>query len=514
MAAKAKKNSLRGVLALGMASFALTMQRGALAMAGLGGYDAANADTKRTRGWRPRRGSAASDLLPALNVLRARSRDLDRNNALAHGAANTKVNGAIGSGVRLRSVLDADVLGLSPEQASGLQYQIEREWEIFERECDFAGQLHLRDWQRVAFRSARVSGDVAVVRRYRKRGGDTYGTKLVLIEADRICNPGEGPDMSNRQGGVQLGPDGELLGLHICDRHPGDRFATSLNWSYVPMRGASGMRQALLAAEIERPGQVRGVPIFAAVEQDLKQLSDYSAAEIKAAINDAYLFAFEESPAEVDDDGNPILTRADGQQDNDGELTLDDLSVVSLAPGRKVNVKAPSRPNTAFDGFVAAFCKQIGVALGIPYELLLQHFAASFSASRGALELAYKVAMIEQDWFIRSVMDPIREWQFTEMVATGRFSAPGFFADPIRRAAWLGRMWIGPTRVQINPQVEANADATDLENGAKTLEQVMSERTGGDFDTKSRQVLRERAILGTAQTQRQLPPQDQNGQVP
>ena len=486
-------------MALGMKELATTMGRGAMMLAGFGGsggYESARSSTRRTRNWRPGQGSAASDILPDLEVLRGRSRDLDRNNSIAHGAANTKVNGAVGGGLVMRSVLDAKILGLAPERATELQYQIEREWELFEHRADFTGQMHLRDWQRVAFRSARISGDIGVARRYRKRPGDIYGTKVVLIEADRISNPQQRADSQLLQGGVALSTEGELQGCWISDHHPGDVNRKALSWSYIPFCGPSGMRQFLLAAEIQRPGQVRGVPMFAPVEEDLKQLGSYSAAEIKAAINDAYLFAFEQSAAETDEDGNPILTNPEGKQDEAGELTLEDLAITSLPPGRTIEVKSPQRPNTAFEGFVAAFCKQVGAALGIPYELLLMRFEASFSARRGALELAYKISMIEQQWFIRSVLDPVREWQFTEMVAAGRFDAPGFFEDPIVRAAWLGRMWIGPTRVQINPQVEAKADETDVNMGVKTREQVMTERTGGDFDTKSIQVLKERRALG------------------
>lgn len=486
-------------MALGLKGLALTVTHSAMALGGFAtggsGYEAAKRSTRRTRGWRAGEGSASADILPDLGVLRGRSRDLDRNNSLAHGALNTKVNSAIGTGLQLRSVLDARVLGIDPSRVAELQYQIEREWEIFEREADFTGQMHLRDLERVMFRSTRASGDLGVARRWRRRPGETYGTRVVLIEADRISNPQRMADNDRIQGGVQLSADGEVEGWHVSDRHPGDLRAAALKWGFVPRRGPSGMVQMLLAAEITRPGQVRGVPLFAAVEEDLKQLGDYTAAEIKAAINDAYMFAFETPASAVDDDGLPIVTRPDGQADAIGELTLEDLMFTSLEPGSKVEVKKPTRPNTAFDGFVAAFCKQIGVALGIPYELLMMHFAASFSASRGALELAFKVSLVEQAWFIRSVLDPIREWQFTEMVAAGRFDAPGFFDDPIRRAAWLGRVWIGPTRVQINPQVEANADQTDIETGVKTREQVMTERTGGDFDTKSSQWLRERDAL-------------------
>jgi lambda family phage portal protein len=503
----ARKTSLRGRMALGMKGLALGIQQTALALGGFasgrsgGGYEAGRRDSRRTRGWRPGEGSPAADILPGLEILRGRSRDLERNHPLALGAIQTKANGVIGTGLVLRSTIDAEVLGIPTEQIADLQYQIEREWEIFEREADFTGQMHLRDMQRLMYRSAQVSGDIGIARRYRKRPGETYGTRIVLLEADRISNPNRQTDTDLIQGGVQVSAEGEVLGCYVSDRHPGELRGRALRWTYVPRRGPSGMVQfVLLPSEIVRPGQVRGVPLFAPVEETLRQLGDYTDAEVKAAINDAYLFAFEKPATPVDDDGSPIITRPDGETDDAGELTLEDLTITTLDPGSDMTVKKPERPNTAFDGFVSAFCKYLGVGLNLPYEVLMMHFGASFSASRGALEVAWKGFIVDQARFIRYGLDQIREWQFTEMVAAGRFDAPGFFDDPIKRAAWIDRVWVGPTRIQINPQVEANSDKTDLESGVKSREQVMTERTGGDFDTKSKQILRERAVLGNGTT--------------
>jgi lambda family phage portal protein len=515
--AVAKRKSLRGRAALALAVLGTSINRGfagaAMSVAGLatnrGGYQAGKRSSRRTRNWGPGEGSPATDILPDLGALRGRSRDLERNHPLVAGAMATKTNGVVGQGLTLRSVIDGDVLGITdPVELSRLQYQIEREWEIFEAECDWTGQQHFRDLQRLIYRSARVSGDIGIVRRYRKRPGETYGTRLVLIEADRISNPNRATDTPTVQGGVQISTDGEELGYHISDKHPGDLHGLSLNWSYVPRRGtSSGLVQFLLARQITRPGQVRGVPLFAPIIEQLKQLSDYTDAEIKAAVNDAYLFAFEKTG--LGEDGEPVLTNPEGRHDESGELTLEDLTVTTLPYGSDIEVKKPERPNAAFGDFVRSFCEYIGVALSLPYEVLLMHFNSSFSASRGALEVAWKADQVDQAWLIRSVVDQVRLWQFTEMVASGRFDAPGFFDDPIKRNAWLGRVWVGPTRIQINPQVEANADKTDVEMGSKTLEQVMTERTGGDFDTKSKQILRERATLGPPQAPGAAAPNDE-----
>lgn len=489
----AKRKGLRGQIALALNATAMFIGGTGSSR---GGYAAAKRNTRHTRGWLPGEGSPASDILPDLPVLRGRSRDLDRNNPLARGATITKVHGVVGSGLKLRSVVDKDVLGLSDEQARQAQKTIEAEWAIFEAECDFSALQHLQDEQRMIYRSARISGDVGVARRFKKRPGNTYGTKIVVIEADRISNPQRRPDSDTLQGGVEKTAEGEIVAVWVTDRHPGDLSGKALKWDRIPLRGpTSGIRQFLLAVDVERPGQVRGVPLFAPIEEALKQLGDYHGAELKAAINDAYLFATEEYAADVDEEGNPIVKRADGETDDDGELTLEDLTITELPHGAKLNVKKPERPNTAFDGFVMAFCRYVGAALGLPYEVLVQQFGQSFSASRGALEIAYKGFLVDRAWLIRTIIDPVREWQFTEMVAAGRFSAPGYFDDPILRQAWLGREWIGPTRIQIDPGKEAKADETDIKNAVKTRQQVMTERTGGDFDTKSAQWRGERDAL-------------------
>lgn len=485
---------------------------------GRSGYEGGRRGSRRTGNWQAGAGSAAADVLPDLETLRGRSRDLGRNHPLAHGAIGTKKNGVVGTGLRLRSVLDGDVLGIKdPEQLAELQYDIEREWELFETECDFTGQQHFRDLQRTIYGSARESGDIGIARRWKKRLGDTYGTKVVLIEADRISNPHRRADSDRIQGGVQLSVEGEVEGWHVSDRHPGDlRGAGALKWSFVPRRGAfSGLSQMVLAAQLERPGQVRGVPMFAPIIETLKQLGDYSDAELKAALNDAYLFAFETPATPVDEDGQPIIVDPEDDGSEPSVLELKDLLVTTLEPGSKVEVKKPERPNTAFDGFVSAMAKYVGAALDLPYEVLMMHFGSSFSASRGALEIAFKGFQVDQAWLIRSALDPIREWQFAEMVATGRFDAPGFFEDPIIRRAWLGCIWVGPTRIQINPMVEAQADKIDvIDLKTKSREQVMTERTGGDFDTKARQILHEQETLGAAAaTPAQLPPPEESGRA-
>ena len=489
------KNSFRGRLARGVNALAHGVNRSALALAGAssnGGYEGGRRDSRRTRNWRPNGSSAAADLLPDLPDLVARSRDLERNSPLALGAIQTKVNGVIGTGLRLKSQLDFKVLGLTEEKAIAAQDDIEREFELWQRDADWSGVLHWMDMQRLIYRSARVSGDIGVVRRYRKDAGQTYGLKLVLIEGDRVCNPNRMADSDRIKGGVQVSASGVVEGYHFSDRHPGDLLGGALKWSFMPRVGTNGSKLMLLPFQMQRPGQPRGVPLLAPIVQLVKQLKDLTDAEINAAVNDAMLFAFEQLGA--DDDADHVISApgTDGEQQSaDGELKIEDLAIITTANGSTVEMHTPSRPNTAFEPFMLAIIKQMGVVLEIPFELMIMHFSASFSASRGALEIAWKGFLSEKAWFEREVADVVFEWFFTEAVAIGRIKAKGFLTDPVKRMAWLGKQWIGPTRIQINPQVEANADQKDLEMGTKTRDQIITERTGGDFQRKHAQLAHE-----------------------
>ena len=85
-----------------------------------------------------------------------------------------------------------------------------------------------------------------------------------------------------------------------------------------------------------------------------------------------------------------------------------------------------------------------------------------------------------------------------EAVLTGRIDAPGFFDDPLIRDAWLHATWTGPVRMSLQPKLDAEADKIDAENGVKTRQQIMTERTGGDFDQKMEQAKRENAAMKDA----------------
>ena len=464
------------------------------AMTGEGGYKGGRRDRRATRNWRPKGGSADADTLPDLQDLRARSRDHARNTPIATGAVATKVTGVLGAGLTLQASIDSDALGISAEQADHCEREQEREFAIFCKRCDFTRVQEFDELQELIYRSSIESGDALIVRRYRKDAGDAYGTKLQLLEADRLSNPSRVADTERLAGGVEVDKDGAPVSYHISSKHPGNlRGSAAMSWEAVPARTTAGLQAVIHLYTRLRPELTRGVPFLAPVIEHLKQIGDYSDAEVTAAVIGAMTTLVIETPT-GEDDGTPPAVGEKTANTADNEVELGAGAAISLAPGEKANLIDPSRPNANYDPFWLAFMRQIGVALEIPVELLIKHFTASYSASRAALEMAWLTFSRDRARFAAKVCQVVYGWAMDEAVATGRLARPGWFADPGIREAWLGAEWIGPRRFSLNPQQEAGADKLDWEMGTKTGEQICIERTGGEIEKKIAQRKKEIAL--------------------
>ncbi|MBX9456138.1 MAG: phage portal protein [Rhizobium sp.] len=279
--------------------------RTALASAN-GGYVGGKRDRRSLQNFLPDGGSANADTSPDLPTLRARSRDLRRNTPIATGAIATRITNIIGEGLRVLPQIDGEALGLDKKAARAWNKKARTEFALASWTADFTGVHSFEELQALVFGSADESGDVLVIRRYRKDPNDTYGTKLQVIEADRLSNPNNRMDSDTVVGGVETSPEGVVLAYHISDRHPGDVFRKAMSWRRVPAHYNDGRPICLHLFKRLRPDQARGVPFLAPVIEAIKQLGTYSEAEIEAAVLAAFFTVFVKTP-----DGPRRATRLD-----------------------------------------------------------------------------------------------------------------------------------------------------------------------------------------------------------
>lgn len=468
------------------------MKARALLSASSSGYAGGKRGRKATLNFLPDGGSANADLLPDLGTLRARSRDLARNVPIATGAVATNKTHVIGDGLRVRAAIDRLVLGIDEQAAKAWNDAADREFELAAKGLDWTRVEQFGDLQDTVFGSEIESGDVFCLRRWRKDAGDIYGTKVQVIEADRVCNPNHAMDTDTMSAGIEHDGNGVPVAIHVANIHPGELFRKAASWRRVPLRYNDGRIIVIHMLNRHRPDQTRGIPYFAPVIEAIKSFGDYSEAEVRAAVISAMFTVFVKSSS--DGESGPLPS---SERDSEN-IELGNGAIVSLNPDESIEVANPLRPNPNFDAFTQSFLRIIGVALEMPFEILIKHFTASYSASRAALEMAYHTFRKRRSRFARQFCAEVRSWVIEEAVILGRLDAPGFFDDPLKREAWLRAEWTGPVRMTLDPKKEAEADEIDRRNGFKTTQQVMTERTGGDFDIKTDALAQENARLGAA----------------
>lgn len=471
-----------------------TRQRARIQMAALDAYNGASRSRRDVKKWLTSTGSAITDLHGDLPELRNRSRDAMRNMPVARGVIRRNVINVVGTGLRMRPSIDRDVLGLTDEQADEWQRAAKAEFELWSKHADLCGHDGFRAMQSLVMCSRLVNGDLAAVFRFKEFKGHPYALKIQLIEADRIANPNGAMDSEKIAGGVEVDRDGRPIRLHILKVHPGDwwikRGKGPTETVPLPIYDRDGERQVLHIMDRERIGQLRGAPELAPVLGALKQLERFSDAELMAAVISAMFTVFITS--EEDGGLDDLLPgTADTGTDAQDEIRLGNGMIMNLAPGEKIDIANPSRPNAQFDPFFRAIVQQIGLALDLPFEVVMMQFQSSYSASRAALEVAHQMFMTRRSWLVDQFCQPVYERFLAEAVARGRLTAPGFFTDPAMRAAWCRAMWIGPARMSIDPVKDANADEKWIAMGVKTGDSVTAERTGGEFTSNIRQLGKE-----------------------
>lgn len=448
---------------------------------------------KSLAGWVTSGTDADEDIVDNIEMLRARCRDLYMGANVATGAIKTVRTNVVGSGLALNAQIDAKFLGLTEDQAREWEEGVEREWRLWSEtvDCDAERRQTFYQLQSLVLISAIMSGDVFVTLPIIKRPGSPYDLRVALIEADRVCDPQYPPKPMDKNilGGVEVGQYGETVAYWVAKYNPnaiprtGAQFKNE--WKRVLAFGArSGRRNVLhVMADVERPAQRRGVPMLAPVIESLKQLSRYSDAELMAAVISGMFTVFVTSDSPQTPLGGMFDPAKQGVNKEPNDYELGNGAIVALEQGEKIETANPGRPNTAFDGFVTAMCRQIGTALEIPYELLMKSFTASYSASRAALLEAWKMFRMRREWIIGSFCQPVYEEWLTEAVLKGRIKAAGFFDDPAIRAAWCGAEWFGDCQGQLDPLKEANAAKVRVEEGFSTREREAAELTGMKFET-------------------------------
>lgn len=463
------------------------------------GYGNYGASQKKiaNEAWRAASGSADADIIYNLPLLRVRSRDLFMGAPIAGAAILTLRDNAIGNGLVPIPQIDGEYLGMSKEQNAGINKLVKEEFSLFADtvECDWNRRSTFGELTALTFVNMAISGDVLSLLPMKDRKGSPYSTRIRLIEADRVASPpisGESEYTNDGAlkvfGGVELTTDGEVDSYWVSPMHPGNvGIISSWERDYIkiPAFGEeTGRPLAMLVADMERPEQRRGVPLMAKCLTELKQLQRYIESTTIQNVIKSYFTCFVESSMPSSDMFDRLISDNDIDdlvQRNPYDVKLGPAIVNWMRPGDKITFPIGSGPDAQFEPYVVALCKFIGACLGIPFEVLLKQFNASYSASRAALLEFWRRIKVLRKLMVNQFCQPVYVAWMMEAVARQVWSAPGFFEDPRIFKAWTKCAWTGSSPGSIDPLREINASERKVRLGVSTLEMECLEINGSDW---------------------------------
>lgn len=496
----------------------------------MSGYREAGASEAR----RALRGFIARSLSPQLDIdannktLRQRGRMLYMGSPIATGAINTNRTKVIGPGLTLNSAINRELLGMSSDAAKAWQRKTEAEFRLWsgkKENCDATGVNNFAGIQQLAVVSWLASGDVFnLFKRYPPTATNPYSLRLHLVEADRVSTPmaalrasnflnsttGKAKNGNRIYDGVEVDAQGMIVAYYISNEYPDPMNPLTMEWQRIPAFGEkTGLPNILQIMNAERADQYRGITYLAQVIEPLLQINRYTQSELVAALVQSFFTAWivtNTNPADIplNEVGSGVVgvdgEAADkpGISNQQNEYEMGPGTVTHLQNGEDIKFGNPNVPTPGFEVFTKAIFQQIGAALEIPHDVLLKKFDASYSASRAALLEAWEAFRMRRRWIVEKLCQPVYEVWLAEAVARGRIKAPGFFDDPLIRAAWSGAHWIGPVQGHLDPLKEIKADILAIDRAIKTHEQVTREYGNSDWYDNAEQLLRESEMLSQA----------------
>jgi len=426
-----------------------------------------------------------------LNALRQRTRDLNRNNPIASGATDTIAQNVVGTGLKPQSKLRADRLGISEEKANELRRQAESVWEEWCPIADAYDIQHFDDIQFMVLWKMVEDGELLVLPTWITDSWRPFGRAVEVLEIDRLKKPSGQKDVPET--GIELDAMNRPFRYWIekARKKPGDK----IEFSGITKRDKMGRPKVLHIYNPKRPGQMRGVPHFAALVGLFKQLADYLEAEVVAARVAACLAVFvthnEDALEEALAQADPELLEKMVTDRNSGRVQSIKPGMVShLESGESIEVVDPRRPGDAFEPFVASMLRFMSMALGLSYEQLTKDFSkTNYSSARAALLEGRRMFKRWRTWLARKLCQPVWELVLEEAWLRGKFDAPDFYE---KKHEYCRALWIGGGWGWVDPVKEVQSSDDAIAAGLSTLADECAAQ-GRDWEEVLEQRAREKA---------------------
>jgi lambda family phage portal protein len=347
------------------------------------------------------------------------------------------------------------------------------------KNCTVDGRLSFRGVQDLALKNTAVDGEV-FIRKVKGFRGNKFRYALQIIDSDccdHLYNVPPSKDGNEIRLGIEVDKWGKPLAYWITPGHPSDL-------------GGSLLRERIPAEEIihlydvARVSQTRGVTWFHPVMLQLRMLEGYIEAELVAARTGAAKMGWlEYTDAAAYEEPNP-----------DKKFTFEAApgTIETLPPGLSFKEWNPSHPPNAFPNFVITIMRQVATGLGVSYNALASDLiGVNYSSMRSGLLIERDQWKRDQSWMIENLCEPVFEDFLDFALLAGALVLDSRDPEKFKAGKWEPRGW-----QWVDPLKDAQAAVLSIGANLTSRTRVLGEE-GEDWE----EVLEEiRAELDLAET--------------
>lgn len=404
------------------------------------GYNAAG-NGKRLAKMNRTNKSAVSEVLDSLAKLRAFSRELERNEPLVRKALVVRSNNIVGTGIR-PSIVSSN----TPTQEA--MRTLWKEW-AETLECDYDQQYDFYGLTDLANMAMDRDGEVFILRR-RDKESETIPLRLQLLEAEFVDENLNEPTASGGAivQGIEFDSRARRVAYHIFKQNP----VGSLLPYFTTERVRIPAEDVIHLLEVERPGQVRGIPRGVQAFIKLQDLSEYEDAELVRKKIAACFTAFVQTA-----DGLPDL--------KDGRSKRMEPGSIQYVPlGDKVEIANPPHSD-GYAEYIRVNILRYCAAYGISYESVGDLSNVNFSSGRmGWIETGRGYSKVQSRILIPKFCNTVFKWMQEAARLTGKIN---------KGVATVS--WTPPRREMIDPAKEYKAIGEAIRYGLITWQEAIRE---------------------------------------
>lgn len=396
--------------------------------------------------WSASSNSANAELESAISRLRARSRDLVRNNPYASRAISSLAGNSIGTGF----------MANLPKQARPY-------WSNWTEYADADGQLDYYGLQNLIGRTVYESGECLVRHRYRRpEDGLEIPLQLQVLEPDFLDDAKSGAVAGGGWiwGGIEFNAIGQRVAYWLFPEHPGD-VAMFRRGNMESKRVPAGDVQHIY--EKLRPGQARGVPRLAASMMRMRDLDDYEEAELVRKGFEACFAAFV-----IGKDSNRTLGQTEVDPQSGKRIESVSAGMVAyLDDAEDVKFGQPSAMG-GYGEYTGRHLHAIAAGAGVTYEAMTGDLSqVNFTSHRaGLLEFRRMVEVWQWLTFVPMHATPtVRAWERTAKVA-----------GKLRGRDLMQINWTPPKWDWVDPKKEVSAIRDEMAGGLASLSEKLRSR--------------------------------------